>query len=303
MRCRSLCLVLVASVELGCASGSPAGGGPGGPEAAADASNVGRADAAGQDAPVGPTADAHDAPDHDAGSSEDAGEGAEGGPLVDAKAPGEGGKTEDSGTGGDAAASTGCQYATVFTQTGPVLTVGTDQSKTYYWSTEPLPSGSGFTCLKVDFDMATANTLGSVGCPIYTLVTGIHGTGAKGTPPSQAKLLAGALFKFYDLKCQPAAHRIELDTSWKSLTTTGPWNLGGVYHFTVEIKPYTSTVTLSQGGVVVGPVMSADITGATVADTLNPRIDFGDPAAGGGSNWPNYGATYSNVVIQADVAP
>jgi hypothetical protein len=263
--------------------------------------------------------DEHVAP-VDAGPDARATSDAAGEPDADGAAPTDGpvdaaADAPDDALPGDASAdvaadapATGCQYTTVFQQAGPVLTVGSDVGQVYYWSTQPLPDGGGFYCMKVDFDMQTADTLAGLGgpdagCPIYTLVTGIHGTGPKGTPPSQSKLMAGALFKFYTTSCAPGTHRIELDTAWSGDTVEGPWNLGDTFHFTIEVKPYTSTVTLTQNGVAIGPTITASITGATVADTVNPKIDFGDPAKGGGSNWPNYGAVYSNVVIQADVAP
>jgi hypothetical protein len=248
---------------------------------------------------------------HDAGMRAnmiDAGTGTtDAGETTDAKGATDSARVTDSSTTSSDGAS-GCQYATVFEQMGTVLEVGSDQSQVYYWMNNPLPDGGGFYCMKVEFDMQTEDTLVGVGspdsgCPIYTLISGIRGMGPAGTLPSHATLMAGAQFKFLDLNCDPGTHRIELDTAWDSVTTAGPWNLGGLYHFAIEVKPFTSTVTVSQGGVVVGSAVTASITGASVPDTVNPRVDLGDPTPGKGSNWPNYGSSYSNVVISADVAP
>ena len=184
----------------------------------------------------------------------------------------------------------------VYEQLGDVLTVVDGAS---VWSVSPLAPGQGFTCMRVEFEMQTADTLQTIidmgGCPIFLSVAGIAG-------PS--KILAGSLFKMHraQTRCPPGPHRLELDTWVDADVLQGPWSLGQTYHVVLEVVPFTSSVTLYQNGQQIGPTVSASITGTTVPDTVDPVVTFGLDHPMTNAYWPNYDAVYRDVRIWADRA-
>lgn len=210
------------------------------------------------------------------------------------------------GASSDGAAS--CRYVRVFPAvgapaTGTVLTVRPGASR---WATRPLTTGQGFYCMRFEFDMDTGADFNDAfaldaGCPIFSAIGGIYSTSA----PRNAGQIAGAHFHFYRLGCSPGLHRAHVDVSIVTANAfaDGPWAAGEHYHVAIEVRPFTSSLRLFQRGVQVGPTVSADITGATVAQTRNPEVSLGQDGVGSGAYFPYFGSVYSNVEVWADVAP
>jgi hypothetical protein len=220
---------------------------------------------------------------------------------------GVGGGSGDAGASGSTAGASGaagapgdggvgCQYQKVFEQPGTVLEVKEGAS---LWDVQPLP-GQGYFCARFEFDMQTADTLAPIkasgGCPIFTAIGGFG---------AQGKWMAAGLFKIYKAQasCPIGPTRLELDAFSGSDVQPSPYVLGETYHVAIEVVPFTASITLSQNGQQVGPVVTASVAGATVADTTDPRFSLGQEKSTQNAYYPNYGAIYSNVVIWADVAP
>jgi len=192
--------------------------------------------------------------------------------------------------------SAGCNYEKVFDQPGHVLTVVDGASK---WSTQPVQSGEGFFCLRFEFTMQTSDTLAQTqanyeGCPIFTAIGRVQGT---------TEQLAGGLFKFLDVGCDPGPHRVEIDTWVENAVVAGPWNLGETYRVVIEVVPFVASIELFQGGVQVGPTVSASVDGTSVEMTRDGVVSLGQEAPADGAYFPNYGAVYSDVQVWAHVAP
>lgn len=221
----------------------------------------------------------------DGAADEDAAVGAADGALVDS------GPVVDAAT--PDAHPAGCVYEHVFSQPGHVLTVVDGASK---WSVQPFEPGEGFSCIRFAFTMQTADTLAQTqasyeGCPIFTAIGRIQG----------AQQLGGGLFKFLKVGCDPGPHRLELDTWVDSTVTQGPWNLGEAYRVVIEVVPFVATIELFQGGVQVGPTVSASVEGTSIPMTRDATVSIGQEGPADGAYFPNYGAMYSDVDVWADV--
>lgn len=203
-------------------------------------------------------------------------------------------------TSGDATTGGGgCAYELVYEQAGELLTMTYENS---YYAVSPLAPGQSFDCLRLEFDMVTADTLEQTlmdfpGCPIYTTIAGVRGDTKAG------KLLAGALFKYYKVGCTPGPDRLEMDTFVEGVVTEGPWPIGETYHFEITVEPFTATVRAFQGGAQVGPAVQASIEGATLEHARDPVIEFGLEKPAGDAYFPNYGGSYHDLKVWASVAP
>jgi hypothetical protein len=179
----------------------------------------------------------------------------------------------------------------VYEQQGLILTVVDGAS---HWSVSPLNQGEGFTCMRVEFDLHTHDCVQQIldmnGCPTFYCIAGI----------SAVRKMGGALLRHWRAQqgCIPGPHRMQIDCFWGSDHGQAPWQYAQTYRVTIEVIPFTSTFTMSQGGVPVGSV-SVVITGATVADTVNPTVNFGIPQSSQSAYFPMYGATYSNLQVWA----
>jgi len=167
---------------------------------------------------------------------------------------------------------------------------------------KPLEPGYSFTCMRVEFDMQTADTLEQTlmdfpGCPIFTTIAGVRGTTSEGKP------LASALFKYYKVGCTPGPDRIELDTFADAKVVPGPWPIGELYHFEITIEPFFSQLRVFQEGIQVGPAIEVSIEGATLEMARDPLINLGMEKPAVDAYYPNYGATYKDLTIWADVTP
>lgn len=206
------------------------------------------------------------------------------------------GAIDETGTTGGG----GCEYELVVDMPGDLLTMTYENSSL---TVQPLQPGQSFYCMRIEFDMQTADTLAQTlmdfpGCPIFTAIAGLRGGDKK-----LGKLMAGALFKYYKVGCTPGPDRIEMDTFVEGVVTPGPWPIGQLYHFEITVEPFTSTVRAFQGGVQVGPDVQASIAGATVDNARDPVLELGMKQPAGDAYFPNYGGTYSNLKVWASVAP
>ena len=202
--------------------------------------------------------------------------------------------TGDASTGPDT-----CVYELVFEQPGELLTVTYDNS---LFSIKPLPEGASFYCMRIEYDLQTADSFEKIlmdfeGCPIYTGVSGL-----RGTPKQTGKALANILFKDYMVGCEPGPDRLEIDTFVDSALKHGPWPMGGLYHFEVTVEPFTSRVRIFQGGEQLGEAVEASIAGATLDDARDPVVELGMSGPADGAYFPNYDGVYSNLQIWAEVA-
>jgi len=207
--------------------------------------------------------------------------------------------TGDASTGDATTGGGGCAYELVHEQAGELLTMTYESS---YYAVSPLAPGQSFYCLRVEFDMVTADTLEQTlmdfpGCPIYTAIAGVRGDTKAG------KLLAGALFKYYKVGCTPGPDRLEMDTFVEGVVTEGPWPIGHTYHFEITVEPFTATVRAFQDGAQVGPAVQASIEGATLEHARDPVIEFGLVKPAGDAYFPNYGGSYHDLKVWASVAP
>ncbi len=284
-------------LPLSCAPGGPAGG---------------TADATSSTGATGETSAGPDAGSSTAGSATGSSTGTSStggstGPTTtgsDASSGGSGATTGGATTGeattGEATTGEGgCVYELVHEQPGELLTMTYDNS---YYAVSPLEPGQSFYCLRLEFDMVTADTLEQTlmdfpGCPIYTTIAGVRGDTKAG------KLLAGALFKYYKVGCTPGPDRLEMDTFVEGVVTEGPWPIGQTYHFEITVEPFTATVRAFQGGVQVGPAVQASIEGATLEYARDPVIEFGLKQPAGDAYFPDYGGSYHDLKVWASVAP
>jgi hypothetical protein len=173
-----------------------------------------------------------------------------------------------------------------------------------WWSLDPLPAGTSFRCLRLSFEIQTVDSQQEIldlyeGCPIFLGIAAVDGQGPEGRP------MASMLFKPWKVGCTPGPDRVELDTFADALVEPGPWPLGGLYEVSIEVNldTETSTVTLAQDGVQVGTSVTAALTGITLETARDPRVGLGMVHPAGDAYFPDYGATYSNVRITADVVP
>jgi hypothetical protein len=135
------------------------------------------------------------------------------------------------------------------------------------------------------------------GCPIFLGIAAVGGQGPEGAP------LASMLFKPWKVGCTPGPDRVELDTFADATVEEGPWPLGGLYHVQIEVdlETATSTVTLSQNEALLGPPVSAAITGATPETARDPQLSLGMTQPAGDAYFPDYGAVYSNLRVTAEL--
>jgi hypothetical protein len=225
-------------------------------------------------------------------------------------APPPGSTGSDSSSGDETSSSTGessdgpgdlgCDTP-VFEQDGVVKIVTHDDS---YWNVSPLPTGASFRCLRLTFEIQTVDSQQEIldmyeGCPIFLGIAAVDGQGPEGRP------MASMLFKPWRVGCTPGPDRVELDTFADALVEEGPWPLGELYEVSIEVNldTETSTVILAQDGVQVGPSVTAALTGITDETARDPRVGLGMEHPAGDAYFPDYGATYSNVRITADVIP
>lgn len=193
----------------------------------------------------------------------------------------------------------GCEYVQVLDMPGELLTMTYENS---YLAVNPLQPGQSFYCMRVEFDMQTADSLEQTlmdfpGCPIFTAIASLRGSGKTG------ELMASALFKYFKVGCTLGPDRIEMDTFVEGVVTQGPWPIGQSYRFVITVEPFTSTIRAFQDGVQVGPAVQGSIEGATVESARDPVIELGMKQPAGDAYFPNYGGSYSNLSVWASVAP
>ena len=171
-----------------------------------------------------------------------------------------------------------------------------------HWSVKPLEPGRSFHCMRVEFDIQTADSQQEIldmyeGCPIFLGIAAVVGDGPEGGP------VGSMLFKPWRVGCTPGPDRVELDTFVEGTVEQGPWPLGGLYHVVLEVNVDSefSTVALYQDGAQVGPAVTSSLAGVTLEMNRDPIVGLGMEQPATGAYFPNYGATYSNLVITADV--
>lgn len=282
---RSLAWVVLVLMT-GCdASVTPRGGPDGAPIAdAARPTDAGReTEDAGTPADAGPRPPDAGSTDPDGGAPPDASSVSDGGACV----PGE------------------CCYRTVETRAGVFHTV-TDSAPQLL--VRPLDPGEGFYCMRASFTIETADNHAALdaaheGCPIYSHVATIAG----GT--AAARVMGTAYFRFLRLTCGPRRPAgLELNAYNEAgdgnQTLTGPWLPGETYRVVMEVRPFTSSIELfALDGTQVGPRVEVDITGATVEQNRDTELAFGLDRIYENAFFPFYDAVYSDLVIEADVAP
>ena len=260
------------------------------------------------DGSVGSGGDGDDAGAGDAGSGTDAGTSADAasgdaGNGADARVPVDAGGATDAG---DDCAADECCYELVHESPGVFHTV-TEADPQHV--VRPLEAGQGFFCMRVEYTMQTVDNLVETdaaydGCPIFSHIAGIEGSGAEG------RVVGGAFFRMLRLGCdvrRPVA--VQLDV-WsppgephRSTTLTGPWLPGETYRIVHEVVPFTSSIELHQDGAIVGPRIETDISGTTVDMTRDTEVIFGLDMVYDGAYFPYFDAVYSDLEIWADVAP
>lgn len=227
--------------------------------------------------------------------------------LPDAGSPGDGGPLPgDAFVPVDAGDCTPgeCCYELVEERAGVFHTVTTADPQLIV---RPLEAGEGFFCMRLEYTLQTVDNLVATdeayeGCPIYSHLAGIQGTGDEG------RQLNAGFFRFLRLGCgvrRPGALEIN---AWappgetRSQTLTGPWLPGETFRVVHEVVPFVSSIEIFQGGVHVGPRVETEITGTTVAMTRDTEIPFGLPMPVGGAFFPYYDAVYSDLEVWASVA-
>jgi len=202
---------------------------------------------------------------------------------------------------GEGIADIPCAYNLVHEQSGLLLTVAPD---TPSLAIQPLAAGASFTCMRIEFDLQTLANLDELAdefetCPEYQAIASIFGSGPKGD------VLATAFFHHSDAEqasCTPGEARAEVGNYLDyTADVAGPWPPGGLWHITLEARPFVTRMSIAEDGVMAGPRLEASLQGAGLDDSLNPVVRLGQPGVVAGKFFPWYGATYSNLSVWAEV--